>query len=372
MTLDLHRHTSMNITRTPAWSNGSRVGQRLRFSQIALTAALLLAVSYHEAAAQSLPAVHIIGTGGTIGSAGDYWHGRATRVPIDSIARVPGLEKIATVSTEQLWTVGSSSIGPARWLELCHHVKDLFQSRPDLSGIVITHGTDTMEETAYFLDLTTPGDRPIVVTGAMRPWDMPGTDGPANLLGAVRLVVDARSRGRGVLLTVDDRVFAARDVTKSNSMRVEAFQAPERGALGIVDAYGITFHRPSPARRSPQFDVSGLATLPKVDIVYSYAGADSVPIDAIVAAGAKGLVIAGVGRGNMTPEQTRAVERARAKGVVVVVATRAGSGPVPTAGLQGPIGAGDLNAQKARVLLMLALTRTADPAQVARIFDSNQ
>jgi L-asparaginase len=174
------------------------------------------------------------------------------------------------------------------------------------------------------------------------------------------------------MLTMDDRVFAARDVTKSNSMRVETFQAPERGALGIVDAYGITYHRPSPARKSPQFDVGGLAALPKVDIVYSYAGADSVPIDAFVAGGAKGLVIAGVGRGGMTPEQTRAVERARTRGIVVVVTTRTGSGPVPTAALNGLIGAGDLNPQKARVLLMLALTRASDPEQIGRIFDANQ
>jgi L-asparaginase len=356
----------------PRWSCGWRRGNRRHYSRLAVTATLSLALFEREAAAQSRPAVHIIGTGGTIGSAGDYWHGRATRVPIDSIARVPGLDRIATVSTEQLWNVGSSSIGPARWLELCQHVRDLFQSRPELAGIVITHGTDTMEETAYFLDLTTPGDRPIVLTGAMRPSDMPGTDGPANLLNAVRVAVDARARGRGVMLTMDDRVFAARDVTKTNSMRVETFQAPERGALAIVDAYGITYHRPSAARSSPQFDVGGLAALPKVDIVYSYAGADSVPIEALVAAGAKGLVVAGVGRGGMTPEQARAVERARMGGVVVVVTTRAGSGPVPSAALNGPIGAGDLNPQKARVLLMLALTRTADPAQIALIFDANQ
>jgi L-asparaginase len=206
----------------------------------------------------------------------------------------------------------------------------------------------------------------------MRPSDMPGADGPANVFNAVKLAADSRSRGRGVLLTMDDRVFAARDVTKTNSMRVETFQAPERGALGIIDAYGISYFRPSPERNAPQFDVTGLKTLPKVDIVYSYAGADSVAIDAFVAAGARGLIIAGVGKGNMTPQQGRAVDRAKQRGVVVVVTTRTGSGPVATEGLNGPIGAGDLNAQKARVLLMLALTRTTDQTQIGRIFDRNQ
>jgi len=339
---------------------------------IALVAAALIMVGPRAANAQSLPIVHVIGTGGTIGSAGDYWHGRPTRVPIDSLARIPGIEKLATVTTEQLWNIASSAIGPARWLELSRHIMDRFKSQPDLSGIVITHGTDTMEETAYFLDLTVAGDKPIVLTGSMRPSDMPGTDAPANLLNAVKVAADSRSRGRGVMVVMDDRLFAARDVTKTNSMRVETFQAPERGSLGIVDPYGIVFHRAVSGRQQPQFDISATRALPKVDIAYSYAGADSVAIDALVAAGAKGLVIAGVGKGNMPAEQARAVDRASKQGVVVVVTTRTGSGNVPSDGLNGLIGAGDLNAQKARVLLMLALTRTTDPAQIATIFQKNQ
>jgi L-asparaginase len=340
--------------------------------RIAAFATVLIAAAPPVAGAQTRAAVHVIGTGGTIGSAGDYWNGRATRVPIDSLVRIPGIEKLAAVTTEQLWQVGSSAIGPARWLELSRHVMDRLDSRAGLSGLVITHGTDTMEETAYFLDLTVAGDRPVVVTGSMRPSDMPGTDAPANLLGAIKVAADPRSRGRGVMIVMDDRLFAARDVTKANSMRVETFQAPERGALGIVDPYGIVFHRATPGRQQPQFDVSGIRALPRVDIVYSYPGADSVAIDALVAAGAKGLVIAGVGKGNMPADQARAVERAVNRGVIVVAATRTGSGPVPSQGLGGLIGAGDLNPQKARVLLMLALTRTTDPAQIAAIFDRNQ
>ena len=345
---------------------------RANAARIALVATTLIMAAPGLSGAQSPPAVHIVGTGGTIGSAGDYWRGRPTRVPIDSLARIPGVEKLATISTEQLWNIASSAIGPPRWLELSRHVTARFKAQESLSGIVITHGTDTMEETAYFLDLTVAGDRPIVLTGSMRPSDMPGTDAPANLLNAIKVAADSRSRGRGVMVVMDDRLFAARDVTKTNAMRVETFQAPERGALGIVDAYGIVFHRVSADRQKAQFDISAIGALPKVDIVYSYAGADSVAIDALVAAGAKGLVIAGVGKGGMTAEQARAVGRASKQGVVVVATTRTGSGNVPSEGLNGLIGAGDLNAQKARVLLMLSLTRTSDPAQIASIFEKNQ
>ena len=229
-----------------------------------------------------------------------------------------------------------------------------------------------MEETAYFLDLTVGGARPVVVTGAMRPSDMAGADGPANLTNAIRVASAPATRGRGTLVLMDDRVFSARDVTKTNSTRVEAFQAPERGPLAIVDPEGVIYRAPSPGRTAPQFEVAGLASLPRVDVVYSYAGADGAAIDADVAAGARGLVVAGVGRGNATEDQTTALQRARAKGVVVVMATRTGAGRVPGSAKRGLIGAGDLNAQKARVLLMLALTRTSDEGEVGRIFAANQ
>jgi len=318
------------------------------------------------------PAVLVIGTGGTIGAAGEYWTGNPSRVPIDRLVRVPGIDSVATVSSEQLWNVASSAIGPARWLELSRHVAELLRAHPELAGIVVTHGTDTMEETAYFLDLTLPGDRPVIVTGAMRPSDMAGADGPANLMSAVRVAVDPRARGRGAMVLMDDRLFAARDVTKTNSTRVETFQAPERAPLAIVDADGLFYRQPSVGRSRPVFDVSGVRDLPRVDIVYSYAGADSVVIDALVAAGAKGLVIAGVGRGGLTPEQTVALRRARARCLAVVIGTRTGSGRVPVTRDDGMIGSGDLNPQKARVLLMLALSRSTDPRDIAQLFRDQQ
>ena len=157
------------------------------------TACLALATS-GVLAQSTRPSVLVIGTGGTIGSAGDYWGGAATRVPIAELVKVPGMDSVATVESEQYLNVGSSAIGPARWLELSRHITDLFNTRPDLRGIVVTHGTDTMEETAYFLDLTVGGLRPVVVTGSMRPSSMAGADGPANLTNAVRTAVDTNSK----------------------------------------------------------------------------------------------------------------------------------------------------------------------------------
>ena len=319
----------------------------------------------------SRPLVRVLGTGGTIGSAGDYWGGNATRVPIAELLNIPGMDSIATVETEQFLNIGSGAIGPARWLELSRRVTEVFRTRPELRGIVITHGTDTMEETAYFLDLTVGDERPVVVTGSMRPSNMAGADGPANLTNAVRAVVDTNTRGRGTMVLMDDRLFAARDVTKTNSTRVETFQAPERGPMAIVDPEGLAFRHKSPGRHAAQFDITDIRELPRVDIIYSYGGADSVQVDAAVAAGTKGIVVAGVGRGGMTPAQGAALRRAAEKGVIIVLSTRTGSGAVPI-GRRETTGSGDLNPQKARVLLMLALTRTSDPMQVKKIFAENQ
>jgi L-asparaginase len=336
------------------------------------TIALFVCAAPIAAAQAPRQTVLVIGTGGTIGSSGDYWTGTPTRVPIAQLVRVPGIDSVATMESEQLWNIASGAIGPARWLELSRHIADLMRARPELAGVVVTHGTDTMEESAYFLDLTLPGDRPVIVTGAMRPSDMAGADGPANLMSSARVATDPQARGRGAMVVMDDRVFAARDVTKTNSTRLETFQAPERGPIAIVNPESVLFHQPSPRRTAPLFDITGVRELPRVDILYSYAGADSVPIDAVVAAGARGIVVAGVGRGNLAPAQGAALRRARAKGVVVVMTTRTGSGGVPVRRRDGMIGAGDLNAQKARVLLTLALARTSDPADIARIFESQQ
>lgn len=328
-------------------------------------------------AQQSTPRVHIVATGGTIAST-NYYSEQSGKIGVAELLRaVPAVDTIAIITAEQFANIASSQITPAQWLALSRTIADTFRARPDLAGIVVTHGTDTMEETAYFLDLTLQDARPVVVTGAMRPADGIGIDGPANLYNSVRVARDSAARGRGTMVLLNDEIFAARDVTKSNTVRPDAFTAPYRGTLGVADPERIVFHRPP--TRAPQFDIRPVRDLPRVDIAYVYAGADGSAIDAFVAAGAKGIVVAGAGRGGMTAPMREAVNRAIAKGVIVVVGSRAGSGSVPVGagvrlGSDAPatIGAGDLPVQKARVLLMLALTRTSDPREVARIFAAHQ
>jgi len=316
------------------------------------------------------PDVLVMATGGTIASTGNYYGDRGGAVSMVTVEQLtkaaPGIDKLATISAEQFSNVPSGAIGPKQWMELARRINATFRERSSLSGIIVTHGTDTMEETAYFLDLTVAGDRPVILTGAMRPADAIGADGPANLFNAVRAAAAPASRGRGAMVMMDDRLFAAREVTKTNTTRVETFQAPEHGPLAIVDHDTIYYNRARPTRRPP-FDLSNVTELPRVDIIYTYGGADSVLIDAAVAAGARGIVVAGVGAGGTTPGQGGALRRAREHGVVVVIGSRTGSGRIARAG-DGP-DPGDLNPQKARILLMLALTRTQNRAEVARIFN---
>ena len=319
------------------------------------------------------PRVHVVATGGTIGATGDYYVGRPTRLTADQLVQsVPALARIATVSAEQFYNLPSGSIGPAQWLALSRRIDDVFRADSTLVGIVVTHGTDTMEETAYFLDLTVGDARPVVVTGAMRPADATGADGPANLYNSARTASAPTARNRGTMVLMNDRIFAARAVTKLNTTRVDAFQAPDHGTLGLADPDTIIFIQPTPVSRRSRFDVRGVSELPRVDVVYAYGGADSVVVDALVAAGARGIVVASVGRGGMPGALRTALRKAASRGVVVVISSRTGSGRVPITPDTTAVGAGDLNPQKARVLLTLALTRTRDPAEVARIFKSEE
>ena len=346
------------------------------FSHRALPLALI-AFAPIVAGAQSKPRVHIVATGGTIAST-NYYSGNAGHVGVDALLKVvPQLDSIATISAQQFSNIASSGMTPATWLQLARTIGDTLRARRDLAGVVVTHGTDTMEETAYFLDLTIGDPRPIVVTGAMRPADGIGIDGPSNLYNSVRVAGSPSARERGTMIVLNDEILAARDATKSNAVRPNAFSAPYRGDLGLAEPEGIVFHRP--ASRRAHFDLREVTELPRVDIAYSYAGSDGADIDAFVAAGAKGIVVAATGRGSVPPAQRRAIDRATAKNVIVVVGTRTGSGTVPVgegvrAGTNTPtsIGSGDLNPQKARVLLMLALTRTSERKEIAKIFQSHQ
>jgi L-asparaginase len=334
------------------------------------------------ATGEAKPRVHVIATGGTISNLGS----NQRRTGSELVEAIPSLKQIATVTVEQFSNVASGAITQAMWMGLARRIREL-QRGPDAPlGFVVTHGTDTMEETAFFLTLTVGGCAPVVVTGAMRQASAVGADGPANLLNAVRVAAAPAARGRGAIVLMNDELFAARDVTKSNTSRMNAFSAPDAGRLGIADPDTIEFYRSAPDTtgecRPPTFDVATLTSFPRVDIIPAYVGADSVAIDALVGAGAKGLVLAGVGRGGSTPAQGRALRRATERGVIVAISNRTGSGRVGMgmsldslaalpAGRGATIGAVDLNPQKARILLMLALAARFDARGIALLLGSS-
>ena len=215
--------------------------------------------------AQTKPRVHIVATGGTIAST-NYYSAQAGKIGVDQLLKaVPQLDSVAAISAQQFANLASSAMTPALWLQLSRTIADTLKAHADLAGVVVTHGTDTMEETAYFLDLTVGDPRPVIVTGAMRPADGIGIDGPANLYNAVRVAGTASARERGTMILLNDEILAARDATKSNAVRPNAFSAPYRGDLGLAEPEGIVFHR-LPTRRAV-FDVSAVRELPRVDIV---------------------------------------------------------------------------------------------------------
>ncbi len=337
---------------------------------------LAAAVPALPQAAKSKPVVWILSTGGTIASQGasstsltDYKAGVLTGR--DLVKAVPEIAEVADVKVEQIANVGSPNITIAHWLTLATRINRIFTEEPATAGVVITHGTNTLEETAYFLNLTVKHDRPVVLVGSMRPATAISADGPLNLLNAVRTATSPAARGKGVLVVLNDEISAARDVTKTNTLRVETFRSPDSGYLGFVDGDQITFYR-SPTRRhttASEFDVQGLTELPAVEILYSYVQPSPILIQALLANGVKGIVMAGTGAGLVSDVEKAAL--AKAKGTVIVRSNRTGSGRVPPRqeyDSSGMIGADNLNPQKARILLMLALTKTTDLVEIRRMF----
>lgn len=325
------------------------------------------------AQAPAKPRVHIIATGGTISNLG----GNSRRTVEELVAAIPALASVAQVTFEQFSNIASGAITLDHWRSLAKRVALVSAEANAPAGFVITHGTDTMEETAFFLDLTTSPCVPVVVTGAMRQADAVGADGPANLLNAVRVAAAPNARGLGALILMNDEIFRAHDATKSNASRMDAFTAPDAGPVGVADPDSVVVYRRGTMRScAPMFDVASLAELPRVDVIYAHIGADSVLIDAAVAAGARGIVIASVGRGGIPPIQGSAARRAVERGVVVAISTRTGSGRVgqgfsadSTGKSRGAVvAAQDLNPQKARVLLMLALAAKYDARRIAELF----
>ena len=329
------------------------------------------------------PRVALIGTGGTISSIGrnslDLWEymdaGRKAE-PDELLVRFPEAAETAEVVPVRFRAVSSANVGPADWLALDAAVHAAVTREAPLDGVVITHGTATLEETAYFLNLTLKVDATVVLVGSQRPASGLSSDAGLNLLNAVRVAGAQEARGLGVLVLLNDEVQAAREVTKASTLRLETFRSPDLGMLGYADPDGrVAIYRRPSRRHAPatEFDVRGRTELPRVDIAASYAGADGTAIRAFVAAaGARAIVAASLPPGVTTPGETDALVEARRRGVLVVLSSRAGSGRVlPRTVLRerGFVVADNLNPQKARVLAMLALTRTDDVAEVQRMFD---
>jgi len=329
----------------------------------ALAAAALLAAAAGTASGQDkLPLVKVVATGGTIANTPS---GRLNAAEVADA--IPQLKKVARLEVEEVIRVGSSGITLENWLALSRRVNDILARESEVKGVVVTHGSNTVEETAYFLSLTVKSDKPVVLTAAQRQFTTLSSDSPKNFLQAVRVAVADDARGKGALVVVNDVIHAARDVTKSISYRLETYDSRDIGALGFVDEDRVSFYR-VPTRRGRAFDLP--KKLPKVDIIYAYADADGELIDA---SKAEGLVIAGFPTGSGTPAQDEAVKRAVAKGVPVVMTHRGGMGRViDTRPKEArPLIWGDnLTPQKARVLLMLALTRTRNPAELQKIFET--
>jgi len=327
------------------------------------------------------PIVRIIATGGSIAGIGpdrmDYilYPELGKHLTIqESLDRIPEVAEIAIVRSEDLVSVGSTAIGAAEWLSLTERINQTFTQETDVTGVAITHGTATLEETAYFLHLTVKSDKPVVVTGAMRPPTSFGTDADANLIDAVRIAGCPEAGGKGVLTVLNNEIQCARDVTKANTLRVETFRPNELGFLGYADSDGqVVFYR-APLRRhttNTPFDVAGRTSLPRVDVVYAYAGADGLLVDAVRNNRSDGLILAGFGAGTFPPAMTRAAEEALKEGIPVVLASRATAGRVvttPQKDKQGFIVSDNLLPQKARILLMLGLTVTQDRAQLQNMF----
>ncbi|ENX9667565.1 type II asparaginase [Campylobacter jejuni] len=321
--------------------------------------------------------IAILGTGGTIAGFIDSTIATtgyaAGAIDIDVLIKaVPQIRDLADISWEQIANIDSSNMCDEIWLRLAKKIAKLFAEGID--GVVITHGTDTMEETAYFLNLTIKSDKPVVLVGAMRPSTAISADGPKNLYNAVALVVNKEAKNKGVMVAINDKILSARGVVKTHSLNVDAFSSPDFGDLGyIVDGKVFFYNNVTKAHtKNAPFDVSKLTSLPKVDILYSYSNDGSgVAAKALFEHGTKGIVVAGSGAGSIHKNQKDVLKELLKKGLKVVVSSRVVAGYVAVSDSDeklGFISAEDLNPQKARVLLMLALTKTSDPKKIQEYF----
>ena len=348
---------------------------KLRYLLLILT----MAACAQLAAAQARkPNVTILATGGTIagaaatGTQSGYTSGAVT---IDAmLTAVPGIKDLANVKGEQISNVGSQDISFEIMLKVAKRINELGKDA-SVDGIVITHGTDTMEETAFFLNLVAKTDKPIVLVGSMRPSTAVSADGPLNLYNGVGVAIDPQAKGRGVLVLMNDWIHAAHSLTKTSTTAIQTFMSPLRGVVGVA-AYGKNDWYNNPTWKhttGTEFDVTTVTKLPRVDIIMAYADMEPDMIDSAVASGAKGIVIAGVGNGNMNKVSVDAAARAVKKGVIVVRSTRVATGLVGrnveiNDDENGFIASDELNPQKSRILLSLALLKPPSKADLQKMF----
>ena len=328
----------------------------------------------------ALPKIAFIGTGGTIASLGrgpldlqDYGAIGNVMHAEEIVAKWPVVHQVAEVIPVKYRNIPSTAIDFADWKALVTLCQRLPQEHDGLAGIVIGHGTATLEETAYFLNLTLKTAIPVVLVGAQRPSSALSSDAGMNLVNAIRVAASPDSRGMGVLVLLNDEIHAAREVTKTSTLRLQTFRTPDFGVLGHADGDAVVFYRQPLRRRAPdtEFDISDIDALPRVDISYAYAGGDGTAVRAFVAAGARGIVSAGFAPGFTPPGEAEALREAASQGIVVVQSTRAGSGRTfrsTRLKASGLLIADNLNPQKARILLTLALTRSLNPDEIMRCF----
>jgi len=328
--------------------------------------------------AQKLPKVIILATGGTIAGAGassDRAGYTAGKIPIDQlVGSIPTVKKIADITGEQVASVGSQDMTVDIWKKLAVRINQIFKNK-EADAIVVTHGTDTQEETAYFLDLVVPSEFPVVLTGSMRPATAISADGPKNLYDAITVAINPNTKGRGVLVSFNEGIYDAREVMKMSTTKTNAFGSPNTGAVGQAYDGRVEYYSRSEREVNPKSPVVITADtkLPRVDIVYMYADAPADQIDMLIGKKVDGIVIAGVGNGNFNKTYMDAVKRAVAAGIIVCRASRAPSGRVVlhdeiNDDELGTIVSDDLTPQKARILLMLALTKTKDKKQLQDFF----
>jgi L-asparaginase len=348
---------------------------------VALTALTLIlsdGALAQQAQPQKKPNVVILATGGTIagaaasGTQAGYTSGAVT---IDAmLAAVPGIDKLASIKGEQVANVGSQDMSFDILLKLVKRINEL-TSKADVDGIVITHGTDTMEESAYFLNLTAKTDKPVVLVGSMRPSTAVSADGPLNLYNAVAVAADPKAKGRGVLVVMNDEIHAAHSLTKMSTTAVDTFMSPKRGIVGIIH-YGKADYYNNPTwkhTKQAEFDVSNVTKLPRVDVIFACLDMSPDLINAEVASGVKGIVVAGVGNGNMNKVSVDAAAAAVKKGVVVVRSSRVPTGVVGRNvevddDKLGFVASDELNPQKSRILLTLALLKQRSAADIQKLY----